>query len=452
MSLVSMSSVEHKMAALNLSDEKETVTLLSVKNEVPLVATLLAKNVEAVNKEANIQNLLKTVDFVMRLQGDAIKCILQNDLEVFDGLVSDAQCQLRALLVVLIKKTLLVDDVLRLQIIIQKKRAELQHKIKSLSQKAVVKAAGVNECIREFELLVPQALVALAQAFFLAQTKILPDVPMQCLDCGEQVLGVREKTHYPALATFYKDKPIPVGAAKFLGDHAKVCLAETSCSLIMEQAKSSLDIGVRSMLCKANIKVIEGRNQLPCYYTLKAVVERCIASDIRVLLKVRKSQHTPERLDNPLLTSLFLRSTGKELVPTNPTAQEETLPLIVIDGQISGKVLENESVDEYVKRVMQVGFLKIAEMNGAHHSQCTKDGEIEQIPLMAHAIEHQEADLSPYILAEMKKLKLLKLEAEKLGACENVQTLYTIKHIFADTLISQGTKGVKLMKIDGEAL
>ena len=453
-------SLAAKMNGLHLCEQEK----------VPLVATLLApfRNGQIKNL-GSLKQLFQAVLFSYKTMQLTIESIEQGKLIDFDPLVSDCACQSRALFVALFVKKLLSKPVMQGEIRSLKTKLTLgieavQRKITVITPKNELKPAPKKNLLffdaitlEEADLQVPSKLVTLATAFLLTKTKGSGTRMSACGDCSEVVAGFQESTDYEAAnILIHRLDPPPQVASKeeskneggkakakakdsnkmkAIVDAAKVALAKTSCELILE-ASRGLELDPLAQLMLGKTQKVHGRDELPCYATCQVVFKKAMKENISVLLKVRRAPHLVESLRDPydvalLLKPVQLTSGNKRFVACHPAKEDMHSPLIVVETQRCGAVVQNETTDEYVQRLCNENFMDLIELNAGAHKQYSADGV--QISLVEE-IAKKMPSAAEFLLESLADFAA---RAKLKGCTHDSQKLMAITHIFCDTLKNQ---------------
>lgn len=189
-----------------------------------------------------------------------------------------------------------------------------------------------------------------------------------------------------------------------------------------------------------------GKIELPDFYSLTGTFKVCLKKQIPVLLKVKKCVHAHryQEPDNRFDVYVYLvpNESGNKFEYSSFLDAKKNGPLIVVEGKRSGKKVIEETVKNYVQRLMKgFDFMHMCEMDGAQHKQYTSN-PLEQQPSEAIAVLKKEE-----FIFEAKHLDGLKEEAEKIGCAFSNQSLLILSHIFADTVKHQQEQLQQQLKI-----
>jgi len=194
-------------------------------------------------------------------------------------------------------------------------------------------------------------------------------------------------------------------------------------------------------------KEVNGKVELPDFYSLTGTFQVCLEKQIPVFLKIKKCQHAHRYQEptNPFDVYVYLtpNNTGTGFELGSILDLEENNSIVVVEGKRSGKVVAEESVSNYVKRLMKdFDFMKICEMDGAQHKQYTSDD---------NSLQEKPAEVIPFLkegkfLDEATRLNGFKDLAEKTGCAFFNQNLLILSHIFADTVVNQQNELLQQLK------
>lgn len=229
---------------------------------------------------------------------------------------------------------------------------------------------------------------------------------------------------------------------------AKKHLADLSVQFLLQETEKLDDPHTFSLLSQSQ-KLVEGKIEVADFYSLTGAFKVSLQKEIPVLLKIKKCLHA-HRYQEPsipfdVVIGLFPKGKKFEIKSFDGIANG---PVIVVEGKRSGKLTEEESATDYVKRLMDdFDFLHFCELDGAQHKQYTGDEDsLDQKPSEVILPLKNEK----YIF-EAKRLDALKEEAEKKGCAFYNQSLLIFSHIFADMLDKQLETLGLLSKADKKA-
>jgi len=436
---LTVSSLTQKMERLAVSEVSASNTTVS------LVGTMLsALEKSEMTTLGSLRTQLCGVLFVYKIARQALECIEKRNLhEISDALVSDCACQTRALMVACMIRRLMKDTTMQKELsLLQTKLTdvigEIQRKTNSLSNpkkaQEKIKPIMLEGYLKQekLDIEVSSEVAVLAQCYLLNKAKRLGKQPTTCSECAQEVFTVHEETDASRLESIQKGLGEKAKAA--IVASTKVALAAASCEFIHKQAAQihadSMDEMSLQLLAKENQVTVKGRQEIPCYASCMTVFQTARQEQIPVLLKVRKAAHSVEQLNEPYDVHLLLKAptAGASFIAVQPSQEDLRAPVIIVEGQRSGKAIEKETTEEYVKRFMKQNFMKLIRLNAAAHKPYS-DGKV-QVPSIGKI--SQEA-LEDY--AELQK------KAEEMGCCLKNQTLLAITHIYCDTLANQKVQG-----------
>ncbi len=360
---------------------------------------------------------------------ETMKALEAKKYTLFDSLVSECQCQLRAVMIseivtnMTFSPSALQQELMQLDTALAKKAESLELAKRNLVPHV---AKTVSDVVGSVVL--PKGASTLILCYMLDKVRVSLTEILKCHNCDEEVAGLKETTDCCKLSKYQKLSDTKLFTK--IVEVAKAKLSQISCKNIQRLAGLHSSALTQVMLSDAN-KILTGRDpkkfscpktMLPCFYTLMTSVECATIMQIPIVVKNKRTDHTPERLQD-LFDVAFLYSTDG-LTPLDTVPADDRI-CIVIDGQRTGGNTAKETSAEYIKRLNATPFSEILAMNGAHHSQYTQGRMLESVPLLQTYTE------------EKARLDELKERAEKEGCCDSKQTLFKITHIYCDTIANQ---------------
>lgn len=219
---------------------------------------------------------------------------------------------------------------------------------------------------------------------------------------------------------------------------AKKHLTDLSADCILQETAKLSNDNTHYYLSH-NQKIVEGKIELPDFYSLTGTFQVCLQKQIPVLLKVKKCVHAHryQELDNPFDFSLYLvpDKEAMKFKSCSFSSVEENGPLIVVEGKRSGRTVIHESTSDYVERLMNdFDFMKICAWDGAQHKQYTSDSD-SLLETPSQVIPSLKEDVF-----ESERIDALRVKAAEVGCAFSNQSLLILSHIFADTIHNQKTE------------
>lgn len=235
---------------------------------------------------------------------------------------------------------------------------------------------------------------------------------------------------------------------------AKKHLTDLSTTFLLQETAKLRNPHTFSLL-KMSHKVVEGKIELPDYYSLTGAFQVCLQRQIPVLLKVKKCLHAHRYQEpgNPFDVYVYLvpNKAGTSFEYASFLDLKHNGPLVVVEGKRSGKAVAKEPVKDYVKRLMKgFDFMHVCAMDGAQHKQYTSDDD----SLLQKPSEVIPPLKDKTFAVEAQRLDGLREKAEKVGCAFSNQSLLILSHIFADTIQNQQEeldmrlKNAKLIQYD----
>ncbi len=217
---------------------------------------------------------------------------------------------------------------------------------------------------------------------------------------------------------------------------AKKNLTNLSVQFLLKETQKLKDSDIYSILSQSQ-KTVEGKIELPDFYSLTGTFQVCLQKQIPILLKLKKCVHAHryQEPETPSDIALYLSpQNGKHFVITPFDQKWVDGPVVVVEGKRSGKLVEKELTSVYLERLLKdFDFMHICELDGAQHKQYTSDADsFQQKPSEVIAILKE-----PKYNFEAQRLDALKEEAQEKGCAFYNQSLLILSHIFADRLSNQ---------------
>jgi hypothetical protein len=177
-----------------------------------------------------------------------------------------------------------------------------------------------------------------------------------------------------------------------------------------------------------NRREIDGRTEVPDYFSLVGAMQVLQKMGEPILLKVKKCAvpHRHQEPGTPYDLIMYLVPVDDKFVPMPvPMLRAKgKQAVVVVEGKRSGPWAKVEKVADYAKRLtLGFDFLEICELDGAQHKQYT-DSKIGEKPSTAIPTLSQEYQ---------EKLDRLKITAELSGCSFENQTRLVLSHIFVKT-------------------
>lgn len=434
------------------------------------------------SKSGDSVKLFNTISGLYGLAIQALEKLKNGELDDFDSLATDCSCHLRALRIAAIAQELFssssylgeqlettLKELKTKQIILKSIESDLiawcsKGKKISGSLTPIVSAIqalqseqktsysfSLQNTLDKLKVKVDlhEELAYVVHAYILALVKgykpIEADDQVACADknCGETLKIhhhiFKEVTYLKQLTQCVKAGNSNVNnnlIEKDVYRLAKKHLTNLSAKFLLQETKKLDHSDVYTFL-NLNQKVVEGKVEFPDYYSLTSAFQVCMQRKIPILLKIKKCLHAHryQELSTPFDVAIYLfPKEGKGFEPQFIPSNIPNGPVVVVEGKRSSKCIEDESVQNYVKRLMQdFDFLHFCQLDGAQHKQYTSDEDsLLQKPSQVIPLLQQEE-----YAFEAKRLDDFKTEAEESGCAFYNQSLLIFSHIFADTLQKQ---------------
>lgn len=421
----------------------EGMSLLSIQNEKPTVS--LTDEFLGPLNEVILENYIERKKAFVLAKGAcvilsrAIERFLNGQLENFDGLVSDTACQIRAIIVAkayleTMSQPRSIDELKKLQCDLNQLATlcnSLANDMDTLSRKQSYFAQEriiVGSLLKQekVELRIPESVLQLGRLFMLHEVILYKKMVKPCSDasCKQEVVTFQEQTDANKLLCYFKN--VQFDEISKLIEYSKLCISRFGANYLREIAQSVCPGVVSRMLKPSSARVIQNREELACFYSLKAVVKAALSYQIPIVLKVKKALH-PVEADpkEPFDVKILYRPQNKQRFVINRPASEDKCA-IVIEAIRAGAAIQAESTESYLARLKEHDIEYLCDLNAAQHRQYTREEEIPEL----------EA-------GEKEKLASLVVQAKSLGCAYGNKLLLGITHIFCesmDTLLKQAPK------------
>ncbi len=216
---------------------------------------------------------------------------------------------------------------------------------------------------------------------------------------------------------------------------AKKQLTELSVQFILQETQKLDSLHIYTVL-NLSKKEVEGKWELPDYYSLTGVFQVCLQKQIPVLLKIKKCLHAHryQEPQTPFDVGIYLTPQNNHFEISTAFPLNINGPVIVVEGKRSGNQVQQETPQAYIHRLLKsFNFLHLCQLDGAQHKQYTSDA-LNQVPSQVIPLLQEEE-----YTHEAQKLDFLRQEAQTKGCAFSNQSLLIMSHIFADTLQHQFT-------------
>lgn len=436
------------------------------------------------SKPGESVKILNTLTGMYGLAICALKTLKKGELTAFDSLATDCSCHLRALKIASLAQELfasqsdLLTELNKTVELLELKKAVLQTAAKDLegsfqkgkkmnsplspivlSLQTLQKESNSSSCSIAIQDVLSQLkakdgisedLAYAIHAYILTTVKGQREVTEKDkIECSDQKCkktlslgdGIFKETTYPKkLSELLKkqesNKNISLNLIeKEVYKLAKKHLAEISVEFLLKETKKLENQPIFTFL-NSSQKLVEGKVEIPDFYSVTGAFQVCLQKKMPVLLKIKKCSHS-HRYQEPktpfdLILYLFPQEGKFEVKPLDKNAPN--VPIIVVEGKRSGNEVEEESTHEYEKRLMKdFDFLHFCALDGAQHKQYTSDED---------SMDQKPSEVIPPLKEkkfefEAKKIDSLKEEAQEKGCSFHNQSLLILSHIFADMLDEQ---------------
>jgi hypothetical protein len=396
------------------------------------------------------KDILNAMKLIFKITKCALAAFKRMELLEIEPLVGDTACQNRAIFLACLVKRYregselykVIDQIQAAALKMLKKTQNIALQLNSAKTFSLYVSRNFTEftlrkliSCEKLELTMPMEIIALVQSYLLTKIRHFQNITYMCKECGKNAAGFHEQTDFNKVVGIYPG--VKIGIAKEIVNIAKEKLSKFACAFLRTVAENATDEVSRLMISSKNCRVINGREETPCFYSIRVMLQICRKNEIPLLLKIKKAPHSEENLSDPFDALIFVKACGTSselaLDSTGPEELDLTRPCIVIEGMRGGKGVFEESSDEYINRLLKHNLLHLIDMNAAQHSQYTKHLEIADIPAFSSSAMGWEA-LSKELLDDKNRLTELKERAVKYGCSPENQTLLRITHIFTDIL------------------
>lgn len=396
---------------------------LEIGGQPQLVAPLVK---QLGTQEIEKKEILCITQLIYKAAKFAIQDLQKGKLESFDALVSDCACQIRAIFVATLAQKVQANGPM-----LQEYALRFDAKLRALQADSAKMAAKGDKaaCLpyiekAKLDIAVPEEIAVITHAYLLTKTKNLYTDKIKrtvCNDCREPIQHLTEKTNVSKLGSLQKG----VNDSNFAGivEAAKVALSQSG-ARYLQQANV-----VEALSYPHNRRVIHGRIELPCIFTIQAMMKLALQNNIAILLKVRRAAHLLERADDPYdveilykpliggLPRTFPHNVGTLVQEYAEAPVQGKVPVIVVEGQRCDKTIKDEPVEAYRKRLLHERIGDLIEMNGAAHKQYSNGGRLDEL-------EYRCDEERVHFCNQAARALLV-------GASQENQRLLSITHIFA---------------------
>lgn len=214
---------------------------------------------------------------------------------------------------------------------------------------------------------------------------------------------------------------------------AKKQLTELSVQFILQETQKLDSLHIYTVL-NLSKKEVEGKWELPDYYSLTGVFQVCLQKQMPVLLKIKKCLHAHryQEPQTPFDIGIYLTPQNNHFQINTTFPVNTNGPVIVVEGKRSGEQVQQETTPAYLHRLVKgFNFLHLCQLDGAQHKQYTSDA-LNQVPSQVIPLLEEKEYIN-----EAQKLDRLREDAQTKGCAFSNQSLLIMSHIFADTLQHQ---------------
>ena len=338
------------------------------------------------------------------LAKSALQHYSEKNFSEFDALVGDAACQVRAIMVATFAQK---------EEIMEQSRKDLE-KVGSCL-KAIEEKSANHTC----SCVLAKESILLTKMHILKTTRSIHKIELKCGHCDTQIPTFKERIEPKLIIPLYKTKT----KSQKVVDSCSQSLSQFGIAFLQEEAKSASSEVTQKMISQENVLVLNQRQEIPCFYSIQAIMDIAQKKHIPLLIKVKKLEHALEKShDDPFDTVILQKNETKEAKTDDP--------LIVIEGMR----ISDEAPESYKTKLLGHNIVHLIHCNAAQHAQYTGNKGLESVPLMQKEL----------FLEEKTRIETLANEAKILGCSDKNRSLFCITHIFCDTINGQMKAGVKL--------
>lgn len=409
---------------------------------------------------------LTTIEALYAIGAEAIEKFNRLELHLFDSLATDCACHMRALYIAYLAKTAMTESKFQEELksnftTLQAKQQQVKELCTSLGTMASAekhkrfkeliglfyKKPTVCETLQKLDLAtsISANVHYLISAYLLTIVKDIKPISeadkVTCLVCGTLLTkkdNVFKEVTNPKALSDYARKLVGEGkevTASLLEREvcllAKKRLLEASASFILQATARSCSV-LHGYFLEENRKMVQGKPELPDYYTLTAVFQYALYENIQVVLIINKYDH---------LGHVYRQAEAKSeiailLVPSGDRAYfqpqkgssakiDPRSPVIMVVAKAA-----YDDASAYLQKLMSnFNFMKLCQLDGAQHKQYTDS------PMQQRASSAIPSLKSEKFQKEAEKLRNLHEEAHRVGSSiHSPNANFILSHIFADTM------------------
>lgn len=408
---------------------------------------------------------LATIESIFALGVEAIENFKQLELKLFDSLATDCACHIRALHIIYIAKSTMTDPNFQQDLdasltALQAKRKQAKELCDSLgtmanaeklkSFKEIVGLFSKNPTCSEvleklgFVTLISAKVHYLINAYLLTIVKdnkrITEADQVNCLINGTlltQKDNIFKEVTNPKALSDYARKLVENKEITSSLFEKEVCvlarknLLEASANFILQAAARSCSV-LPGYFLEENKKMVQGKVELPDYYTLTAVFQNALYENIPVILIIDKYQYLGHvyrevgaKREIAILLVPSKDRTYFQPQKTNSANLDPKTPVIIVVAKAT-----YVDTSTYLQKLMSnFNFLRLCQLDGAQHKQYT-DSPMLQRPTSAIPSLKEEK-----FKKEAEKLRKLHEEAYQVGSSiHSPNANFILSHIFADRM------------------
>lgn len=410
-------------------------------------------------------NFVTTIEALYSIGAEAIEKFNQLELHLFDSLATDCACHMRALHIAYLAKVVMAEPKFQQELkshltALQEKRQQAKELYDSLGTMANAEKLKrfkniislfsenptISEILRKLNLMtfISAKVHFLINAYLLTIVKdkklITEKDKINCLISGtlltEKDNIFREVTNPKALSDYARKLVNNKAVVSSLLERevcvlAKKKLVEASASFILQATARSCSV-LQGYFLEENRKMVQGKPELPDYYSLTAVFLNALYEKIPVVLIINKYRH---------LGHVYREAEAKSeitmlLVPSENRAyfQPQTMnsanlalrsPIIVVIAKAT-----YVDADTYLQKLMSnFNFIRLCQLDGVQHKQYTNSPISQRAPSAIPSLKLEKFQ------EEAKKLGKLYEEACQVGSSiHSSNANFVLSHIFADIM------------------
>lgn len=402
---------------------------LSHKNYNILSLLPYADNAELINKQQKIDDLY-FIKSIIEFSNSALKTFLSRKLSAFDTQVGENLCQIRAYQIVHLANKWLANPTSTNKFMIELKSIKAYKQTLDTVihdwENAIKKATSYNKDLDHHEKTID----------FLDRHGLLlnlhKDLVFIIAACYLTHFNIRDDNLPIAINLNYIAHEFHISKyrAKRLTHKYQQLLCFLGCDFILTISKelpSFFDYD--KFLPKLYQIADEHRAVLACYFVSEVIFNHSLQNHTPVLLIVRRKQQPSNTITDVIyfLLTVTKNNSDYSISKKNQPLLQENCIIVTGDAEYT-----EESISNYVERILHEGPLNIILANTASHPQYSGKNLVA-LRSNPFAFE-QEGQLTEKMKQHQKKFMDIRHDAYLNGCCKENPTTFFLKHIYASNI------------------